>query len=116
MKELTFDTMIAVFEEVFGFYLFWGMTAAAILIGLAFLWIVIRDRRLESARFVRAELLAPVGAIVAILFVQWVTSSGFSDVGGPIDVIVLIAIAVLGAVGITILGYVVQGIARPSAR
>ena len=32
MQELTFETMIAVFEEMFGAVLFWAMVAAAVLI------------------------------------------------------------------------------------
>ncbi|AMY69719.1 DUF5368 domain-containing protein [Frigidibacter mobilis] len=111
MKDLTFETLIAVFEEIFGFGLFWAMVAAAALVTVAFVYVLIRDRNLESRRLVRAELLAPVGAIAAIWFVQAMTSSGFRDIGGPIDVIVLIGIGVAGGVGLTILSYVAQALA-----
>jgi hypothetical protein len=106
MKDLTLSTVIAVFEEMFGAALFWGLVAAALAVTAAFVVIVVREHRLQGHRFLRAELMAPVGAIAAILFVQWITSSGFSDLGGPIDVIVLIAIGATGAVGLTILAYV----------
>ena len=99
MKDLTFETLLAVFEEIFGFGLFWAMVAAAAMVTVAFLYVLIRDRNLESRRLVRAELLAPIGAFAAILFVQAMTSSGFRDIGGPIDVIVLILIGAAGAVG-----------------
>ena len=111
MKDLTFETLIAVFEEIFGFGLFWAMVVAAALVTVAFVYVLIRDRNLESRRLVRAELLAPVGAIAAIWFVQAMTSSGFRDIGGPIDVIVLIGIGVAGGVGLTILSYVAQALA-----
>lgn len=116
MKELTLRTLIAVFEEIFGAGLFWGMVAAAALVTAGFVYVLIRDRRLESHRLVRAELLAPVGAIGAIWFVQAMTSSGFRDIGGAIDVIVLIGIGVAGAVGLTILAYVAQAIGGAQRR
>jgi len=54
----------------------------------------------------------PIGAIAAVLFVQAVTNSGFGDIGGPIDVIVLLAVAAMGAVGIAILVYTMQSLLR----
>lgn len=114
MKELTLDTLIAVFEEIFGAALFWAMVAAAALITVAFVYAAIRDRGIDGRRFVRAEIAAPVGAIAAILFVQFVTSSGFSDIGGPIDWVMLLAIGVAGAVGLTFLVYTLLAFAGRS--
>ncbi|MGG7646152.1 DUF5368 domain-containing protein [Rhodovulum sp. YNF3179] len=108
MKDLTFGTLIAVFEEIFGPWLFWVMAVVALLVGLAFIYVVIRDRGLESRPFLRAELSAPIGAVAAVAFVFFMTKSGLRDMGGPIDVIVMLAIAAAGAVGLTILVYVVQ--------
>lgn len=110
MKELTFGTMIAVFEEVFGPPIFWAMVVVAVVAGIAFLYVVIRDRALESRRLVRAELWAPLGAILSVWFVMWVTNSGLADIGGPIDVIVLLAIAVVGGIGLTLVVYTAMGL------
>lgn len=110
MEDMNIGTLIAVFEEMFGVWLFWGLFALAALITLLFFYVLVRDRGLESRRLVRAELVAPLGAIGAILFVQWITNSGFRDVGGPIDWIVLLGIGVAGAVGLMLLVYVVQAI------
>ena len=44
-----------------------------------------------------------------------VTSSGFGDIGGPIDVIVLLLVAVAGAVGAAILVYTAQSLLRGKA-
>jgi len=110
MKDVSIGMFIAVFEEIFGAGLFWGMIAAAAAILLAFLYLILRDHKLESRRFLRAELWAPFGALAAILFVQFWTNSGFTDIGGPIDVIVLILIGLAGAVGLTILAYVIPGL------
>ena len=110
MEELTFGTLIAVFEEMFGRGLFWLMVVAAAGITLAYLFVLIRDRAVNWRKFLLAQLSMPVGAIAAVVFVQAVTHSGFSDVGGPIDVIVLLLVAGLGAVGMAILVYTLESL------
>lgn len=116
MKELTFGTLIAVFEEIFGRGLFWVMFAAAIVITLAYFYVLIRDRSVSWRKFLWAQLSMPVGAIVAVLFVQMMTNSTFADIGGPVDVIVLLGVAVAGAVGAAILVYTVESLLRPHKR
>lgn len=112
MKELTFATLWAVFEEIFGKGLFWVMVAAAVLITLAYLYVLIRDRSVSWQKFVLAQISMPVGAVLAVLFVWWITDSGWRDIGGPIDMIVLLGIAVVGAVGMAILVYTVDSLLR----
>ncbi|MEM1429342.1 MAG: DUF5368 domain-containing protein [Pseudomonadota bacterium] len=110
MQELTFETMLAVFEEVFGPGLFWAMVAVAGLITLAYLYVLIRDRAVSWRKFLWAQLSMPVGAVAAVLFVQAMTDSGFGDIGGPIDVIVLLLVATLGAIGMAILVYTLEAL------
>jgi uncharacterized membrane protein YhaH (DUF805 family) len=112
MKELTFETLIAVFEEMFGRGLFWAMVVAAVLITALYLYVLIRDRSVSWRKFLWAQLSMPLGAIAAVLFVQGITSSGFSDIGGPIDWLVIMGVAVMGAVGLAILVYTVQSLLR----
>ena len=113
MKELTFGTLIAVFEEIFGRGLFWTMVALALLVTAAYLYVLIRDRAMSMRKFLWAQLSMPFGAILAVIFVQQMTHSGLRDIGGPIDVIVLLGVAVLGAVGGAILVYTLQSLLRP---
>ncbi len=110
MQELTIGTLIAVLEEMFGQVLFWALVVVAVVVTLAFIYVVIRDRSLRSRWFLRAELIAPIGAIAAIWFVFAITESGFGDIGGPIDAIALILIGVAGAGGLTLLAYTVQAV------
>ena len=112
MKELTFGTLIAVFEEIFGRGLFWTMVLVAAIVTLGYLYVLVRDRTLSMRKFLLAQISMPIGAIAAVLFVQAVTNSGFGDIGGPIDVIVLLAVAAMGAVGIAILVYTMQSLLR----
>lgn len=110
MKELTLQTLIAVFEEIFGRGLFWAMVAVAAVITLAYLYVLLRDRHLSARKFLTAQLFMPVGALAAVVFVQWVTHSGFGDIGGPIDWIVLLWVAALGAGGAAILVYTIEAL------
>jgi drug/metabolite transporter (DMT)-like permease len=108
MKELTFGTLIAVFEEIFGRGLFWAMVAAAALVTAGWLYVLIRDRGLGMRQFLIAQLFMPVGAVLAVWFVMVMTESHLSDIGGPVDVIVLLGIAAAGALGGAILVYTVE--------
>lgn len=110
MKELTFETLIAVFEEIFGRSLFWAMFAAAVIVTLAYLYVLIRDRAVSWRKFLLAQLSMPFGAIAAVAFVQVMTHSHLRDIGGPVDVIVLLGVAVMGAVGAAILVYTAQSL------
>ena len=112
MEQLTFETMIAVFEEIFGRWLFWGMVAAAVVVTLAYLYVLIRDRAMSMRKFLLAQLSMPFGAVAAVFFVQVMTDSSLRDIGGPVDVIVLLGIAAMGAVGAAILVYTAQSLFR----
>lgn len=112
MKDLSFETLIAVFEEIFGRSLFWSMVAVAVIVTLAYLYVLIRDRAVNWRKFLLAQLSMPVGAVIAVLFVLRVTHSGLRDLGGPIDVIVVLAVAAAGAVGMAILVYTAQSLIR----
>ena len=110
MKDLTLGTLLAVFEEMFGAGLFWLMVAAAVLITLGYIFVLMRDKSLSMKKFFWAQVSMPFMAIAAVIFVLWVTNSHISDIGGPIDVVVFLGIAALGAVGGSILVYTVQSL------
>lgn len=116
MKQLTFETLIAVWEEMFGAGLFWAMVVIAAVITVLYLYVLIRDRAMSMRKFLLAQLSMPVGAVAAVAFVLTMTNSSLSDMGGPIDVLVLLGIAVAGAVGFAILVYVAQSLVRGPQR
>lgn len=115
MKELTFETLLAVFEEIFGRGLFWAMVVAAVVVTLAYLYVLIRDRAMSMRKFLWAQVSMPFGAIAAVLFVQIMTNSHLRDIGGPVDLIVLLGVAVMGAIGAAILVYTAQSLFRGKA-
>jgi len=110
MKDLTVGTLVAVFEEIFGRGLFWTMVSAAVLVTLAYLFVLVRDRSVSWKKFLFAQVSMPVGAILAVWFVMVVTKSRPSDLGGPIDLIVFLGIAGAGAVGMAILVYTLEAL------
>lgn len=113
MKDLTLETLIAVFEEIFGRGLFWAMVAAAVVVTLAYLYVLIRDRAVSWKKFLLAQIAMPFGAVAAVLFVQRMTHSRFADLGGPIDWLVLLGVAAAGAVGLAILVYTLEAFLFP---
>jgi drug/metabolite transporter (DMT)-like permease len=112
MKDLTLETLLAVFEEMFGRGLFWAMVAGTVVVTVLYLYVLFRDRAMSMRKFLWAQLSMPVGAIAGVLFVFAITDSGLQDIGGPIDVIVLLGIALVGAVGMAILVYTAQSLVR----
>lgn len=113
MKDLTFGTLLAVFEEIFGTGLLWAMVSFAALVTVGYIYVLIRDHSISWRKFLLAQLSMPIGAIVSIWFVLLMTSSRLSDLGGPVDFIVFLGIAVAGAMGTAILVYTVQSLVRP---
>jgi hypothetical protein len=110
MNDLSIEMLLAVFEEMFGRWLFWGLVTAAVVVTAAYVVVLIRDRRISWRKFLLAQLSMPVGAVLAMWFVMAVTNSKPSDLGGPVDIIVVLAIAAAGASGAAILVYTVQSL------
>ncbi|SMX43628.1 DUF5368 domain-containing protein [Actibacterium lipolyticum] len=112
MKDLTFETLIAVFEEIFGRGLFWFMFVAAVVVTIAYLYVLIRDRSISWRKFLLAQIAMPIGAVIAVWFVLAMTHSRLANIGGPVDLIVLLGVAAGGAIGSAILVYTIQSLIR----
>ena len=110
MDEMTLGTLLAVFEEMFGFWIFWAMALVAVIITVGYLYVLVRDRSVSWRKFLWAQLSMPLGAVAAVWFVLRMTDSRLADMGGPIDIIVLLGVAVAGAVGLAILVYTLESL------
>lgn len=117
MSEITVGTLVAVLQEMFGPPVFWLACAGAILVTIAYLYVLVRDRAVSWRKYLWAQVSMPFGAVAAVWLVLLFTSSRLGDLGGAIDVIVLLLVAVAGAIGAAILVYTVQAlvIGRPRA-
>ena len=108
MKELDPFVLLAVFQEMLG-PLLWLLLAVVVLGLLAFVALLIHERGLVSRRLVRSQGLGLIGGGLALVLMAQVSSSGFTDAGGPADWFLIALVFGLGLVGSTILFYTVGG-------
>ena len=108
MNELDPLILLAVFQEMLG-PLLWVLLAVIVLGALAFVALLVRERRLVSRRLVWSEALGVVGGALALVLMVEVSSSGYTDAGGPADWLLIALVFGAGFVGTTILAYTVAG-------
>lgn len=108
MKELDPLILLAVFHEMLG-ALLWVLAATVVGGIAAFVALIVRERRIVSRRLVRAELAGVVGGALSLVLMARVSSSGFTDAGGPADWFLIALVFGAGLVGTTILGYAAAG-------
>jgi hypothetical protein len=112
MKELDPLVFLSVFQEMLGFWL-WVMLAAGLIAALAFVALVVRERGIVSRRLVWSELVGVFGGGVALVIMARVSSSGFTDAGGPADWFLIALVYGVGLVASAVLVYTLLGWRRP---
>lgn len=115
MKEISLATLISVFTEMMGAW-FWVLVAFSIIGLVAILFVLIKERGLKATRFVSSEIVGFFSGFLAIWIALTVTQSNLSDIGGPIDWVLMVVIYVLGAIGGTIGAYVLQGLISTASK
>ena len=108
MKELDLFILLAVFQEMLG-PLLWILLAVVILGLVAFVVLLVREKGLVSRRLVRSEALGIVGGALALVLMAKVSSSCFTDAGGPADWFLIALVFGAGLLGSTILIYTLTG-------
>ena len=108
MKELDPLVLLAVFQEMLG-PLLWILLAVVVLGLAAFAALLVREKRIVSRRLVRSEAFGLVGGALALVLMAKVSSSGFTDAGGPADWFLIALVFGLGMIGSTILAYTAAG-------
>ncbi|THF63237.1 DUF5368 domain-containing protein [Pseudothauera rhizosphaerae] len=108
MKELDAMVFLAVFQEMLG-PLLWVLVLLAVGGIVAFLAVLAKERKIVSRRLVRSELLGLVGGALALVLMARVSSSGFTDAGGPADWFLIALVFGLGLAGTTVLVYALAG-------
>ena len=116
MKTLDPLVFYAVLVEMMGPWLLWGLILTASFGVAAFVWVVLRERGLYSKRLVIAEVLGLFGGVGALVLMAYVTISGFTDAGGPVDWLLVGLIWGAGLAGTTILTYALMGLFSPGRR
>ncbi|OMG53823.1 hypothetical protein BJN45_10405 [Azonexus hydrophilus] len=112
MKELDPLVFLAVFQEMLG-PLLWVLILLIVLGTLAFVGLLLKEKTINSRRLVRAELAGLVGGALALVLMAKVSSSGFTDAGGPADWFLIALVFGLGLAGTAILVYTFMGWRKP---
>jgi uncharacterized membrane protein YhaH (DUF805 family) len=108
MQQYDLMTFYYVFHEMLGPWL-WIMLGTAIIGIVGFILLVVREGKIQNRRLIRSELLGLIGGVVALVIMAKVSSSGFTDAGGPADWFLIALVYGIGAVGSTILIYTLTG-------
>lgn len=112
MKELDPMVFLAVFQEMLG-PLLWLMLLVIIVGTAAFAALLVKEKGIQSRRLVRSELIGILGGGLALVLMAKVSSSGFTDAGGPADWFLIALVFGLGLAGTAILVYTVLGWRQP---
>lgn len=108
MKELDPLILLAVFQEMLG-PLLWLLLAIVVGGVLAFAALLVREKGVVSRRLVRAEAWGLLGGMLALALMVQVSSSGFTDAGGPADWFLIALVFGAGLAGSTLLVYTAAG-------
>ncbi len=112
MKELDPLVFLAVFQEMLG-PLLWVLVVLSAGATLAFLALLIKERGFVARRLLQAEICSVFGGALALVLMAKVSSSGFTDAGGPADWFLIALVFGAGVVGTIILVYALLGWLRP---
>lgn len=112
MKELDPMVFLAVFQEMLGFWL-WVFVLVGVVGAVAFVALLVRERGVVSRRLVQSELLGLLGGGVALIIMAKVSSSGFTDAGGPADWFLIAMVYGGGLAATTVLVYTLMGWRKP---
>lgn len=112
MKELDPLVFVAVFQEMLGPML-WLMLGLAVLGVTAFVALLAREKGIVARRLVRAEVIGLFGGVLALVIMARVSSSGFTDAGGPADWFLIALVYGSGVVATAILAYAAMGWLAP---
>lgn len=108
MKDFDPMVFVSVFHEMLG-PLLWILIALSLVATVAFVLLLAREKGVVAKRLVQAELVGVLGGGLALVLMAKVSSSGFTDAGGPADWFLIALVFGAGLVGSIILAYSVLG-------
>lgn len=109
MNELDPLVLLAVFREMLGTPLLSLLVVTGVVTPVAFLTLLLRERRIVAARMLYSQALGVLGGALALVLMARVSSSGFTDAGGPADWLLIGLIFGLGLLGTTLILYSLVG-------
>lgn len=108
MQSLDPIVLLSVFQEMLGFFL-WILLVIIIIGTVAFITLLLKEKTIVTKRLVISQFIGLFGGVLALILMVVVSSSGFTDAGGPIDWLLIGVIYGLGFIGTTIICYTLAG-------
>ena len=108
MKELDPMVFVAVFQAMLGVWL-WVLVLSVAVGMVALVLLLARERKVVSRRLVVSEVLGLLGGGLALVIMAKVSSSGFTDAGGPADWFLIALVYGAGLLVTTALVYTALG-------
>lgn len=108
MNQLEFSMVWAVLQELFGGF-FYPLLIAVALLAVAFLALIAKDHKIVCKRYSWAKKAGFIGGFIALFIIFAISQSGLGDLGGPMDIIVLVLTYIGGFVATGILAYTLLG-------
>lgn len=115
MQELDPWVLLVIFQEMLGIWL-WLLLALLVLGTAAFVVLLVRERRLISRRLMWSQASGIAGGVLALVLMAEVSSSGYTDVGGPADWFLVALVFCLGLIGSAVVFYTISGWWRSLAK
>ena len=108
MSNLAFSMLLAVTQTMLGI-LFYPLLILAVVLTIGFFVLLIREKGIISKRLVQAEIVGFFGGWIGLWAMLMLSESRITDIGGPIDWIIVFATYVVNFVGTAILYYTLMG-------
>src|SRR5699024_1790059 len=108
MKTIDPVVLLAIFTEMLN-PMTWVLLPAMLLIPLGFILVLIREKKLMARHMLLAQALGLPGGVAALMLMAAVSSSGYSDAGGPIDWLLIALIFTLKMIYATLTAYILSG-------
>ncbi|MXN88837.1 DUF5368 domain-containing protein [Pasteurella canis] len=108
MKEMQFDTLWAVTQIMLGSF-FWPLLFIVVVVLGSFFYLLIKEKGVVSCRLKGSSFLGLFGGVIALFFLFSISESSISNLGGPIDLILVILAYIGGFLGSAILLYTIAG-------
>lgn len=108
MEHPDLGVLLAVFLEMMG-GVFWLLLVLGIATVVGLTVVLVLEKGLSSRRLVACEMIGVLGGFAALAIMAWVTVSGFTDAGGPVDWLLIAIIWGIGLVATTMMTYTLVG-------
>ncbi|WGE34481.1 DUF5368 domain-containing protein [Actinobacillus genomosp. 1] len=108
MNSLELTMLISVVQEMLA-WAFYPLLILAVILTLALVILLVKEKGFHLKRLVQAEVVGFIGGFIGVFVLFWLTQSGLSDIGAPIDAFALLGTYAVNFVGFAVLYYTVKG-------